>query len=60
MDYNPEMNGSASARFLLMMIAGILLTVIMLYILADMVTGAGMVDKLLSAIGAGNLSSLTV
>ena len=56
MDYNPETNGSASARFLLMMIAGILLMVIMLSILADMVTGAGMVDKLLSAVGAGTAS----
>ena len=55
MDYNPETNGSASARFLLMMIAGILLMVIMLSILADMVTGAGVVDKLMSAIRVSNI-----
>ena len=55
MDYNPETNGSASARFLLLMIAGILLMVIMLSILADMVTGAGVVDKLMSAISVGGL-----
>ena len=51
MDINPNTNGTASARFLLMMIMGILLMIVMLSILADMVTGAGMVDKLLSAIG---------
>ncbi len=55
MDYNPETNGTASARFLLLMIAGILLMVIMLSILADMVTGAGVVDKLMSAISADNI-----
>jgi len=55
MDYNPEMNGTASARFLLLMIAGILLMIIMLSILADMVTGAGVVDKLMSAIRVSNI-----
>ena len=57
MEINPNTNGAASARFLLMVLMGILLTIIMLSILADMVTGAGMVDKLLSVIGADNLLS---
>ena len=56
MDINPNTNGTASARFLLMILMGILLAIVMLSILADMVTGAGMVDKLLSAVGAGTAS----
>ena len=51
MDINPETNGSASARFFMMVIMGLLLTVIMLSMLADMVMDIGMIDKLLSAIG---------
>ena len=57
MDYNPKMNGSASARFFLAMAMGILLMVIMLSVLADMVTGAGVVDRLMSAIDAGKILS---
>ena len=57
MDINPNVNGTASARFLLMMIMGILMMIVMLSILADMVTGAGMVDRLMSAIGASSLFS---
>ena len=55
MDYNPESYESASARFLMIMITGVVLTVIMLSVLADMVTGAGMLDKLMSAIGVGSM-----
>ena len=51
MDYNPESYESASARFLMIMIMGVVLTVIMLSILADMVMGTGMVDRLMSFIG---------
>ena len=51
MDYNPDSYGSASARFLLMMIMGVLLTAIMLSVLADMVMGIGMMDKLMSFVG---------
>ena len=40
------------------MAMGILLMVIMLSILADLVTGAGMVDRLMSAMDAGILSSM--
>ena len=58
MDYNPETSGSASARFFLAMAMGILLMVIMLSILADLVTGAGMVDRLMSAMDAGILPSM--
>ena len=55
MDINPNTNESASARFLMVMVMGVLLMVIMLSILADMVTGAGVVDKLMSAISVGGL-----
>lgn len=51
MDYNPDEYGSASARFLLIVAFGLVLMVIMLSILADMVMGTGMVDKLTSTLG---------
>ena len=51
MDYDPNEYGSASARFLMIMVFGLLLMVIMLSILADMVMGTGMMDKLMSFLG---------
>ena len=41
-----------------MMAFGVLLMVIMLSMLADMVMGIGMVDKLMSAVGMEKISSL--
>ena len=58
MDVNPNSNESASASFLLMMAFGVLLMVIMLSMLADIVMGIGMMDKLMSAVGMGKISSL--
>ena len=60
MDINPNTNGTASLRFLLIMAMGVLLMVVMLSMLADMVTGAGIMDKLMSAVGVSGISSLTV
>ena len=60
MDINPNTNGTASLRFLLIMAMGVLLMVVMLSMLADMVTGAGIMDKLMSAVSVSGISSLTV
>ena len=58
MEINSNSGESASARFLVVMAIGLLLTVIMLSMLADIVMQIGLMDKLTSSLDLGGVVPL--
>ena len=60
MEINSNSGESASARFLVVMAIGLLLTVIMLSMLADIVMQIGLMDKLTSFLNYGIVSLLPI
>ena len=56
MEVNSDTSGSASARFLVVMIIGLMLSMIMLSILADMVMQIGLMDRIASFLGGIGVS----
>lgn len=60
MEINSNSGGTASARFLVVVIIGLMLTVIMLSMLADIVMQIGLMDKLTSFLNYGIVSLLPI